>query len=56
MLKSKPAHTARHNCNSNKPPLSQNCNRAYLFSNAFFCRPEKQNRDSAKIENEGEVL
>ena len=47
-----PAHTVKHIRNSLKPaPEPKIAKELACFPSLFFCRPEKQNRDSAKIEN-----
>ena len=45
------AHSQAHLQFAQTNAGTKNCKRACLFSNAFFCRPEKQNQVSAKIEN-----
>lgn len=45
------AHTAKHNCNSHKPTLRPKIAIELICFPTLFCRPEKQNQVSAKIEN-----
>lgn len=47
-----PTHTAKHICNSHKPKLKPKIAKELVCFPALFCRPEKQNQVSVKIENE----
>ena len=45
-------HIVKHICNSHNPTRDQKLQKSLPVFQRFFCRPEKQNRDSSKIENE----
>ena len=47
----KPDHTVKHICNSHKPTLKPKIAKELNCFPSLFCRPEKQNQVSAKIEN-----
>ncbi len=51
-IKLMPAHTAKHICNSHKPTRRPKIAKELVCFPSLFCRPEKQNQVSAKIENE----
>ncbi len=51
-----PSHTAKHICNSHKPTLKPKIAKELACLPTLFCRPEKQNRGSAKIENVGVLM
>jgi hypothetical protein len=50
-MATEPAHTVKHICNSHKPTLKPKIAKELACFPTLFCRPEKQNQDSAKIEN-----
>ncbi len=50
-MTTEPAHTVKHICNSQKPTLKPKIAKELACFPSLFCRPEKQNQGSAKIEN-----
>jgi hypothetical protein len=50
-MTTEPAHTVKHICNSQKPTLKPKIAKELVCFPTLFCRPEKQNQVSAKIEN-----
>jgi hypothetical protein len=51
MKEYEPTHAAKHICNSHKPTLKPKIAKELVCLPTLFCRPEKQNLNSAKIEN-----
>ena len=51
-----PVHRAKHICNSHEPPHKPKIAKELVSFPTHFCRPRKQNRDSAKFENDGVLM